>query len=101
MALAVPLSRFTSLVGGGSAFFVRRLTHIYEKVRQTKMESGSCYRSRTIRRAVWFTLGDSGWDSRHVRSLAICRSHTFEDAFAWDDGRFVHLLWSGFWLSPR
>ena len=29
MALAVPLSRFTSRVGGGSAFYVRRL-HIYE-----------------------------------------------------------------------
>jgi hypothetical protein len=27
LALAVPLSRFTSRVGGGSAFFVRRLTH--------------------------------------------------------------------------
>ena len=27
MALAVPLSRFTSQVGGGSAFFVRPLTH--------------------------------------------------------------------------
>ena len=26
MALAVPLSRFTSLVGGGSAFFVRRMS---------------------------------------------------------------------------
>ena len=28
MALAVPLSRFTSQVGGGSAFFVRRLRTI-------------------------------------------------------------------------
>ena len=28
MALAVPLSRFTSRVGGGSAFFVRLLTRI-------------------------------------------------------------------------
>ena len=28
MALAVPLSRFTSQVGGGSAFFVRRLAHM-------------------------------------------------------------------------
>ena len=27
MALAVPLSRFTSQVGGGSAFFVRRIDH--------------------------------------------------------------------------
>jgi Carbohydrate binding domain len=27
LALAVPLSRFTSRVGGGSAFFVRRFTH--------------------------------------------------------------------------
>ena len=27
MALAVPLSRFTPQVGGGSAFFVRRLRH--------------------------------------------------------------------------
>jgi len=27
LALSVPLSRFTSRVGGGSAFFVRRLTH--------------------------------------------------------------------------
>ena len=27
MALAVPLSRFTSRVGGGSAFFVRRIMH--------------------------------------------------------------------------
>ena len=27
MALAVPLSRFTSRVGGGSAFFVRRHAH--------------------------------------------------------------------------
>src|ERR1019366_3953311 len=27
LALAVPLSRFTSRVGGGSAFYVRRLTH--------------------------------------------------------------------------
>jgi hypothetical protein len=27
LALAVPLSRFTALVGGGSAFFVRRATH--------------------------------------------------------------------------
>ena len=26
LALAVPLSRFTSLVGGGSAFFVRRMS---------------------------------------------------------------------------
>ena len=30
MALAVPLSRFTSRVGGGSAFFVRRLDHIMQ-----------------------------------------------------------------------
>ena len=28
MAIAVPLSRFTSLVGGGSAFFVRPLAHM-------------------------------------------------------------------------
>ena len=28
MALSVPLSRFTSRVGGGSAFYVRRLAHI-------------------------------------------------------------------------
>jgi hypothetical protein len=28
MALSVPLSRFTSRVGGGSAFFVRLLDHI-------------------------------------------------------------------------
>ena len=28
MALAVPLSRFTSRVGGGSAFFVRRHSHL-------------------------------------------------------------------------
>ena len=27
MALSVPLSRFTSRVGGGSAFFVRRMRH--------------------------------------------------------------------------
>jgi hypothetical protein len=27
LALAVPLSRFTSRVGGGSAFFVRLLCH--------------------------------------------------------------------------
>jgi hypothetical protein len=31
LALAVPLSRFTPRVGGGSAFYVRRLTHVYEK----------------------------------------------------------------------
>src|ERR1035437_10983251 len=30
LALAVPLSRFTSRVGGGSAFYVR-LLHFYEK----------------------------------------------------------------------
>src|ERR1039458_7070420 len=32
LALAVPLSRFTSRVGGGSAFYVRRHSHIYEKL---------------------------------------------------------------------
>src|ERR1035441_4818971 len=30
LALAVPLSRFTSQVGGGSAFYVRRHLHVYE-----------------------------------------------------------------------
>jgi hypothetical protein len=30
LALAVPLSRFTSQVGGGSAFFVRPLDHEHE-----------------------------------------------------------------------
>ena len=30
MALAVPLSRFTPLVGGGSAFFVRRLRFTHD-----------------------------------------------------------------------
>jgi len=29
LALAVPLSRFTSRVGGGSALFVRRLAHAF------------------------------------------------------------------------
>ena len=32
LALAVPLSRFTPRVGGGSAFFVRPLT-LYDKAR--------------------------------------------------------------------
>ena len=32
MALAVPLSRFTSRVGGGSAFFVRPLSHAMKKI---------------------------------------------------------------------
>ena len=31
MALSVPLSRFTPQVGGGSAFFVRPLGHVYGK----------------------------------------------------------------------
>ena len=30
LALAVPLSRFTSQVGGGSAFYVRPHSHVYE-----------------------------------------------------------------------
>jgi len=33
LVIAVPLSRFTSRVGGGSAFFVRRHSHVYEKAR--------------------------------------------------------------------
>ena len=33
MALSVPLSRFTSQVGGGSAFFVRHHSHTYMKAR--------------------------------------------------------------------
>ena len=38
MALSVPLSRFTSRVGGGSAFFVRRLraTLLMKKKPKTK-----------------------------------------------------------------
>jgi hypothetical protein len=35
MALSVPLSRFTSRVGGGSAFFVRRHSHITMKPKVT------------------------------------------------------------------
>ena len=31
MALSVPLSRFTSRVGGGSAFFVRHHAHVMKK----------------------------------------------------------------------
>jgi hypothetical protein len=32
LALAVPLSRFTSRVGGGSAFFVRHRSHAVKKI---------------------------------------------------------------------
>ena len=40
LALAVPLSRFTSRVGGGSAFFVRPLDHlfIYDDITSTEGE---------------------------------------------------------------
>ena len=37
MALSVPLSRFTSRVGGGSAFFVRRHCASYEAIAITAL----------------------------------------------------------------
>ena len=46
MALAVPLSRFTPLVGGGSAFYVRRQASAidnYENHTQEKLEGRSGY----------------------------------------------------------
>ena len=40
MALAVPLSRFTSRVGGGSAFYVRRIRHTMTNREWTDFMSG-------------------------------------------------------------
>src|SRR5208282_4685706 len=36
LALSVPLSRFTSRVGGGSAFYVRPLDHDYKNMKTSK-----------------------------------------------------------------
>jgi len=47
LALAVPLSRFTSRVGGGSAFFVRPLVH-------TELQSH--FRHPTIKLTIWVSV---------------------------------------------
>ena len=44
MALSVPLSRFTSRVGGGSAFFVRRLTVITHKIMKPEPQTLAEYK---------------------------------------------------------
>ena len=57
MALAVPLSRFTSRVGGGSAFFVR-LTRAYDFIDDILLCGGGWFCHRLF--AFW-----SSDDSRH------------------------------------
>ena len=53
MALAVPLSRFTSPVGGGSAFFVRPLEHvIMKKLFPEYLDRGQYF----IRWLLWMVL---------------------------------------------
>ena len=60
MALAVPLSRFTSRVGGGSAFFVRRhYTFMTSETKQllTRWQSlekdGGLQRAASMARVLW------------------------------------------------
>jgi hypothetical protein len=54
LALAVPLSRFTPRVGGGSAFFVRRMSIAIKTYFCPRCGSG--YESSECRRSSWFSL---------------------------------------------
>ena len=64
MALSVPLSRFTSRVGGGSAFFVRplRAFTIMSRPVQPTDESAEQTKGRV---ALWLDPEDLRWLSQH------------------------------------
>ena len=67
MALSVPLSRFTSRVGGGSAFYVRPLTHAYENIQPQDCSPDFLH----ARRARWRAACVAAFDSRHMADFAV------------------------------
>src|ERR1035437_4459092 len=85
LALSVPPSRFTSRVGGGSAFYVRPTTH-YEKFATLDLCARSS-RCAAHRRIAFHESGDSD-DSDAIDACSLCHRHrsVFQ---AW------HLAWSG------
>ena len=76
MALSVPLSRFTSRVGGGSAFYVSRSIAFYEEAPPSSCRSGPCGDLRRslfhfstpcpVGRGLQQKPGDSGRPSRSI-----------------------------------
>ena len=83
MALAVPLSRFTSLVGGGSAFYVRPLDHITNSEHHTIMKFSN---------GTEFRFGTPKYSKTSRRLICICGGCVLiswlvsEPAKAWFDG---------------
>ena len=55
MALAVPLSRFTSQVGGGSAFYVRRLRAILLMKKKPKTKAVREHTAKAKLHKVWLS----------------------------------------------
>src|SRR5665213_3079096 len=80
LALAVPLSRFTSQVGGGSAFFVRRSLTRHAKDYHSRPAHG-CPRQR---RFVWPSLRRVGWRCRASagRSVSQQLPHFLEEVWS-------------------
>ena len=74
VALSVPPSRFTSRVGGGSAFYVRRCS-VYEKMLATRP-----HRCRSVAGSTWFCYGG-------VR----CRSYRYGALLSWLGSLFDRL----------
>ena len=82
LALAVPLSRFTSRVGGGSAFFVRhRMTRLISIEGDDGIWAARAYHRNRPDRFPTLTSGSNGWTEREPYRWFDSR----KEAKAWAD----------------